>query len=68
MEQFRNVYKVTAPEPKGKKSLGRPSHRCENTDMDITESQWEGVNSIHLAQAGDWRWILVNMVLNLQLP
>jgi hypothetical protein len=68
MEQSRNVYKVTPPEPEGKRPLGRPSHRCENTDMDITESQHEGVNSIHLAQDGDWWWVLVNMASNLLLP
>jgi hypothetical protein len=68
MEQSRNVYKVTTPEPGGKRPLGRPSHVCENAERDITDSQREHVNSIHLAQAGDWWWVLVNMVTNFQLP
>jgi hypothetical protein len=34
----------------------------------LREIGMEDVDSIHLAQDRDWWWILVNMVMNIQVP
>jgi hypothetical protein len=49
--------------------FGRPRSRWEdNTEMDLREIGWEGVNWIHLAQDRDQWWALVNTVMNLWVP
>jgi len=41
-------------EPEGRRPLGRPSHRWENTIiMDLGEMWWEGVDWMHLGQNRD---------------
>jgi hypothetical protein len=39
-----------------------------NSRMDLRETEWEGVEWMHLAQDEDWWWAFVNMVRNLQVP
>jgi hypothetical protein len=36
--------------------------------MDLRQLGWGGTNWIHLAQESDHLWVLVNMVMNLQVP
>jgi hypothetical protein len=36
--------------------------------MDVTETVWEGMDWIYLAQDRDQWWALLNMVMNLQIP
>jgi hypothetical protein len=50
----RNVYRILVGKPEGKKPLGRPRRRREsNIKMDLRETGWGGVDSIHLAQDRD---------------
>jgi hypothetical protein len=46
--------------PKGKRLLGRPAHRSEDSiKMDLREIDLEGMDWIHLAQDRDrWRALL----------
>jgi hypothetical protein len=55
--------------PEGKKPLGRPRHRWEDDiKMDLREIGWGGMDWIELTWDGDqWR-VLVNTVINLQVP
>jgi hypothetical protein len=47
----------------------RPKYRWEdNIRMDISKIQCEGVEWKYLAQDRGQRWVLVNMVMNLQVP
>jgi len=39
-----------------------------NIRMDLSETEWEGVDWIHLAQDRDQLWAVVNMVMNLWVP
>jgi hypothetical protein len=60
------AYKILAGMSEGKRPLGRNGRRWEdNIQMDLSETGWESVHWIHLAQDRDqWR-VLVNMVMNL---
>ena len=55
--------------PDVKRSLARPSRRCEdNIKMDLQEVGWRGMDWIDLAQDRDrWRTLL-NAVMNLRVP
>jgi hypothetical protein len=45
MGEGRGVYRVLVGRPKGKRSLGRPRHRCEdNIKMDLRETGINGMN------------------------
>jgi hypothetical protein len=46
MEEMRNTYNILFGKPEGKRSLGIPRHRWEDS---ITEIGWEVVNWTHLA-------------------
>jgi hypothetical protein len=51
---MRNVYKILLRKPEGKRRLRRPSGRWEsNIRMDLKETDWEGVDWIHLVQDRD---------------
>jgi hypothetical protein len=53
----------------GKRPTGRPRHTWEgNIGMDFREIWWEGVDWMHLAQDMDQWQVLVNMVMNFQVP
>jgi hypothetical protein len=64
----RKVYRVLVGKPEGKRPLGRPRRRWEDgIKIDTSETGYEDVEWIHLAQAWDrWRH-LVNMVMNLRV-
>jgi hypothetical protein len=65
----RGVYRVLVGTPEGKRSLGRPRHRCQdNIKMDLQQVGCGGMDWIDLAHERD-RWqALVNAVMNLQVP
>jgi hypothetical protein len=55
--------------PEGKRRLGRPRRRwVNNIKMDLSETGWDGMDWIDMAQDRDqWR-VLVNTVMNLRVP
>jgi hypothetical protein len=65
----RNVYRLLARKPEGKRPLGRPrNRRIDNIKMDILEIGLSVVDWIGLAQDRySWR-ALVNAVMNLRVP
>ena len=69
MGERRGIYKVLVSKPEGKRPLGRPRHRWEDTiKMDLQEVGCVGTDWIELAQDRDsWR-ALVNVVMNLGIP
>jgi hypothetical protein len=69
MGEKRIAHWVLVGKPEGNHSLGRSRHRWEdNINTDLGEMTWDAVNWINLVQSRDqWR-VLVNMVMNLQVP
>jgi hypothetical protein len=65
----RNEYRVLLGKPEGKRPLGRPRCRwVDNIRIKLGEVGWGDVDCIGLAQdRNKWR-VLVNSVLNLQVP
>ena len=65
----RSAYRVLVGKPEGKRPLGRPGRRCENSvKMDLQEVGCGGVEWIDLAQDRNrWR-ALVNEVKYLRVP
>jgi hypothetical protein len=63
----RNVCRVLAGKPKGKRQLERPRRRWKNgIIMDLREIGWRGVEWIHLVRDRE-RWqAVVNVVMNLR--
>jgi hypothetical protein len=64
----RNVYKVLAGKPEGKRSLERTRSSWENgIRMDLRETSWTKAEWIQLAQDRDrWRAVM-NTVMNLRV-
>jgi hypothetical protein len=69
MVEKRNVYKIFVGKPEGKRPLERPRRGwVDNIKMDLREIEWDGMYWVGLAQDGyQWR-VLVNTVMNLQVP
>jgi hypothetical protein len=65
----RGVYRVLVGRPKGKRPLGRPRRRWEDSiKLDLRERGIDGANWIRLSQDRvRWR-AFVNTVLNLRVP
>jgi hypothetical protein len=62
-----NPYRILVGNPEGKRPLGRPRHRWENT-MDLREIGLGGMDWIDLAQYRDqWRAHVIT-VINLRVP
>jgi hypothetical protein len=68
MGEKRNVYRLLAGKPKGKRPLGRPRRRwIDNIKMDLLEIGVSVVDWIGLVQ-DRYRWrALVNSVMNLRV-
>jgi hypothetical protein len=65
----RNANRLLVGNPEGKGPLGRPRRRwVDNVKIDLREIEWDGMDSIDLAQDGDQRRALVNTVTNLRVP
>jgi hypothetical protein len=69
MEEGRNVYRVLAGKPGGKRPLGRPRSRWkDNIKIDLQKVGYGGMDWIELAQDREsWRAV-VNAVRNLPVP
>jgi len=69
MDERRGVYRMLVGKPEGKKPLGRPRYRWEDTiKMDLQEVGCGGTDWINLTQDRD-RWLaLVNVVTELRVP
>jgi len=65
----KGAYRVLVGKPGGKRSLGVPRCRWEDTiKMDLPEVTWRGMDWTALAQDMDrWR-ALVNAVMNVRVP
>jgi hypothetical protein len=64
----RNVCRISL-ESRKERRLGRPRRRWENNiRMDLREIRWGVMDSIDLAQDRDQWMVLVNTVMNLQVP
>jgi hypothetical protein len=63
------AYRILVGKPEGSRPLGRPRRTWKsNIKMDRREIEWDGMDSIHLAQDKDqWR-ALVNTAMDLQVP
>jgi hypothetical protein len=69
MGQRQGVYRVLLGRPKGKRPLGRPTHKWEdNIKMDLRETGINGVNSIWLAQDRVQWLAFLSMVMNFWVP
>ena len=63
------AYRVLVGEPDGKRSLGVPRCRWEDTiKMDLPEVTWGGMDRTALAPDKDRRRALVNAVMNVRVP
>jgi hypothetical protein len=69
MGDKRNPYGILVGKPGGKRPVGRPRCRwVDNIKMHLREIEWDGMDSIELAQDRDqWR-ALVDTVMNLRVP
>ena len=69
MGESRGIYRALVGKHEEKRPLGRPRGRWEdNIKMDLQEVGCEGMDCIDMAQDRDrWR-VLVNALLNLQVP
>jgi hypothetical protein len=59
-----STHKVLVGKPEGKRTLGKPKRRWEDNirlDLQVTGSR-------HVAQDRDYWQVLVNTVMNLQVP
>ena len=65
LEERKDVYRVLVRKLEGKRQLGKPRSRCEDSvKMDVQEVGCGTMDWIGLSQYGDrWR-SLVNMVMN----
>jgi hypothetical protein len=65
----RNAYKILVGKPEGKRTLGRPRHRWEDTiKMDVREMGVGRKVWIHLSQNRCHWQAVVSMLINLEVP
>jgi hypothetical protein len=66
MGEMRNTYRILVRKPEGKRPLGRPRCRWEDTiKMNCKEIGYKVMDWIHQAQDRDQWWVLVNMLVTL---
>jgi len=69
MGDRRGVYRVLVGKPEGKRPLGRPRRKWEDTTkMDLQVAGCGGIDWIELAQDRDGCRALVNAVMHLRIP
>ena len=69
MEEGRSAFKILTGKPTGKKPLGRPRRRWEDSiRMDLEEIGINMRNWVDLAQDMNYRRALENVALNLRVP
>jgi hypothetical protein len=69
MGEKRSAYRISVGKPEGKRPLGRPKCRWEDSiKMDLREIGWGGMDWIDLAEDMDQWKALVNTVMNLRVP
>ena len=69
MEEGRGVHKVLVGKPEGKRPLGRPIRRWEDSiKMDLEEVGRGCGDWMDLAQGRDRWWALVSTVMNFRVP
>jgi hypothetical protein len=62
------IYNILVANPEGKRPVGRPRCRWEDSIvMDFRETGWEVVDWIHLPQDRDQWLAVVNTVMNLRV-
>ena len=65
----RRVFKILTDKSTGRRPLGRPRRRCEDTvTMDLTEIGVSTKNSIDSTQGRNYWRTSVNPTLHLQVP
>jgi len=65
----RSAYRVLVGKPEGKRPLGILWRRWEHDiKMDLQEVGWGSMDWIDLGYGRDRWWVLVNAVMNLQVP
>jgi hypothetical protein len=65
----KGTYRVSVGRPDGKRLLGRPRHRWEDTTkMNLQGVGWRGMDWIPLAQGRDSLRALVNVVMSFWVP
>jgi hypothetical protein len=52
---MRNAYNILATKHEGKRRFGRPRHRQNNSNMDLKETECEGMGWLHSVQQGSMR-------------
>jgi hypothetical protein len=69
MTEIRNAYSIFVEKPAGKRPLGRPKRRWQNSIiMDLREIGWESVDWKHVAQDRDQWQFHPNIVMKLRVP
>jgi hypothetical protein len=67
--ETKNLYKILVGIHEGELPLRRHRRRWEdNIKMDLKETEFKNVDWICLFQDRDRRWVLVNTVMNFQVP
>ena len=68
-EDRRGAHRILVGKSEGKRPLGRPRLRWEDSiKMDLEDVGCGGMDWIELTQDVDRWWVLVNVVMNLRVP
>jgi hypothetical protein len=69
MRELRNAYRILVGKSEGKRPLGRPRCRCEDSiRMDLGKMGWKGLDWMHLAQDKEQWPAVVNTAMNIWVP
>jgi hypothetical protein len=64
-----NAFMILVGKPEGKRPLQRPRHRwVDNIKMNLREIGLNGMDWVDVAHDREQRSVLVNRVINLQVP
>lgn len=67
--EIRNAYKIPVIKPEGTRPPTKPRCKWEdNIKMNVTKTEWEGVDWTDLAQESNWWWDPVYTEMNLWAP